>query len=143
MNISTKLFTAALLASALFSTAKADSQTEPSKPAIKSYGCAVMEQKADGSMGIIHQGAFSWNQQNKVSQAFHQEGKLIYVINSEANSGIISMAIVNSETGTGTAAIGDMNKVLLVFDTAAKRIFGCGEGSAADMSPLAKALSVK
>lgn len=143
MNISTKLFTVALVATALFSTAKADSQTEPSQPSIKNYGCAVMEQKADGTMGIIHQGAFSWNQQNKVSQAFHQEGKLVYFINSEANSGVISVAIVNTETGTASAAIGDMNKVLMVFDTAAKRVFGCGEGSAADMSPLANALSVK
>lgn len=143
MNISTKLFAAALIVSALFNTANADTQVEPVKPAIKSYGCMVMEQKDDGSMSIIHQAGFNWNQQNKVSQAFHQEGKLVYFINSEANSGVISVAIVNTETGAASAAIGDMNKVLLVFDTAAKRIFGCGEGSAADMSPLAKALSVK
>lgn len=143
MNVSTKLFATTLLASALFSTANADSQVSPAQPSIKSYGCMVMEQKADGSMGVIHQAGFNWNPKVKVSESFHQEGKLMYFINSEANSGVMSLAIFNAETGTAAAAIGDMNKVMMVFDTNAKRIFGCGEGSAADMSSLTKSLSVK
>lgn len=143
MNISTKLLTTGLLASALFGTAQAQPEAAPSQPAAKAYGCLVMEQKADGTMNMIHQAAFSWDQTKETAQIFHQEGKLVYNIYSEAKSGMINLGIINTETKTASAAVSDMNKVLIVFDSANKRLFGCGADNGTDMSPLAKALSVK
>lgn len=143
MKVSKMIFKVALVSSALFSTAKADSQTEPSQTSTKNYGCVVMELKADGNMDMIHKGGFSWDQQTKVSQVFHRESKTVYIIQSEPKSGIINLGIFNIETGAASVAIGEMNKVMMVLDANQKRVFGCGEGSAADMSSLTKSLSVK
>lgn len=146
-SITQKLLATIFLATSMGQLAFADSQTEqPGSPTqkIQNYACLVMASKADNSgFEIIQQKAFAWDTQKETSEVFFKEADLAYAVYSEAKSGNIAFTIMNTATKTMSTAVGDMNKVLILFDSASKRIFGCGAGSADQIKAMANAPSVK
>lgn len=147
-SITQKLLATIFLAASMGQLAFADGQTGPiaSEPVLvtKNYGCLVMAPKVDNSgFEIINQKAFAWDTQKETSEVFFKEADLVYSVYSEAKSGNISFTIMNTATKTMSTAVGDMNKVLILFDSASKRIFGCGAGSADQIKAMANAPSVK
>lgn len=147
-SITQKLLATIFLATSIGQLALADGQTGPisSEPIIvaKNYACLVMAPKADNSgFEITQQKAFAWDTQKETSEVFFKEADLVYSIYSEAKSGNIAFTIMNMTTKTVSSAVGDMNKFLILFDSASKRIFGCGAGSADQIKAMANAPSVK
>lgn len=129
------------LALTLSHFAYADSSSDSSTV----YSCMILGANADGTKydQLIHQGNFSWTQAKETSLSFFNEKNLFYQISSQANSGYVSFAIYNMETQQFVAALGDMRNTLLLFDSANKRIFGCGIGSKGEIQSLLSAQSVK
>ncbi|MCB0367988.1 MAG: hypothetical protein KDD45_00765 [Bdellovibrionales bacterium] len=124
------------------SMALADNTTPA--PAVKGYFCAVLDVKTDGSAAdVIHQDAFSWNTAAETSEIFFKEGNTAYSLYSEANSGVLSLGIINTETNAVTSAVSDLSKILLIFDSSHSRAFGCGAGTSGSVLSSLNTLSVK
>ncbi len=145
-NVFQKAISIICLASlALGHFAYADSSSESSSDSTAMYSCMIMGANANGTKydQLIHKGTFSWTVAKETSLSFFNEKSLFYQINSQANSGFVSFSIFNIETQQFVAVLGDMNKALLLFDSANKRIFGCGVGSEGEIQSLLSAQSVK